>query len=224
MLIDSTLKFKLKKKYGTEEVFVVPRDTLGKTNDKFTPRNKSMDYTQLQSKGRFILRSDAEYNAALMQVIPYILVLDSTGTKLYVSRRKAGEERLQGKLSFFGGHINPCDFNSNIVLTAAERELSEEVKHQKAAGSGLSFIGYVKDESSATSEHFGVVFSTSVNWAKINEEDNLSGSWMTFQEIFVNYGSFESWAKYIIDQIFLWRKEGHKMLLPMGEEGGIYCD
>ena len=50
-----------------------------------------------KAQGRFIMRHDAEYNRDFFQLIPYVLVLNSKGDKVYAARRIGGDPNLSEK-------------------------------------------------------------------------------------------------------------------------------
>lgn len=194
---------RLKDKYGDEKVFIVPYSLTTKINDLFNPgfENKRLAET-FEHHGNFIFRYDAEYNESFQQIIPYIIIVNKNADKIYVSERIAGEERLRHKLSFFGGHINPCDHTglTNIVINAAKRELNEEVNVTNLGD--FYPVGTVRDKASTTPDHLGFVYSVEVDDASIKETDNLKGKWMTYNDVITEYSNFEGWARYIIDFIF----------------------
>jgi hypothetical protein len=37
----------------------------------------------------------------------------------------------------------------------------------------------------------------------VKEKENLKGMWMTFEELKENYSKFESWARHILDFLFV---------------------
>lgn len=190
---------KLRKKYGDEEVLVCHKTSAFDVKDKFSVAKKDV-YTNLARTGRFIKRYDAEYNPVYLQLIGYVVVTDLSENLFFVSRRKAGEERLKGKWSFFGGHTNPCDMGLDTVMNAAIRELNEEVDCDVCGP--LQYRGLVRDDLGPTPEHLGVVFQASVNKATIKETNNLEGRWMNKKELFSHYQDFEAWGQYIIDHIY----------------------
>ena len=190
---------KLRKKYGDEEVLVCHKTSAFDVKDKFSVAKKDV-YTNLARTGRFIKRYDAEYNPVYLQLIGYVVITDLSENLFFVSRRKAGEERLKGKWSFFGGHTNPCDMGLDTVMNAAIRELNEEVDCDVCGP--LQYRGLVRDDLGPTPEHLGVVFQASVNKATIKETNNLEGKWMNKKELFTHYKDFEAWGQYIIDHIY----------------------
>lgn len=202
-MADVMSKAMLKNKYGNEQVFVIPYMLTTDIPDLFTAGNISNNnLCTFEGKGHFVFRCDAEYNNSVQQIIPYIAVLSDDLKRIYVSERIAGEERLQKKLSFFGGHINPCDSaaGNSLVLNAAERELKEEVALNNRTV--LMPVGTVRDMASSTPDHIGLVFSTTAKSAKIKEVEGMNGRWMTFDQVITDYTKFEGWARYIIDYVF----------------------
>lgn len=201
-------KAKLRDKYGDEQVFVVPYTMTTDIPDLFTAKRiTARDLNSIEVKGKYILRYDAEYNNEFQQIIPYIIVTSEDLKRIYVSERIAGEERLRQKLSFFGGHINPCDASTgkSIIVNGAKRELNEEVK---LIGAGqLKAIGTVRDKGSTTPDHTGIVLSITAKEAEIKETDGMNGKWMTLDQVITDYAKFEGWARYIIDHVF---KSGKK--------------
>ncbi|MCY7865977.1 NUDIX domain-containing protein [Bacillus spizizenii] len=203
MYIDKATRQKLKDKYKDEKVFVVPFDSVTHIPDKFSPNNEDIKLlNKYDTKGKYILRHDAEYNPAFQQLIPYVLITDATGEKYFVSKRIAGDTRLLGKLSLgFGGHINPCDGALAVILAALHRELSEEVEIDMVEDS-IEFLGNVRDLTSTTPDHLGFAFTVKANQVRIKEDDVLEGLWMSKQELIENYFGFESWSRYIIDHFY----------------------
>lgn len=198
-MLDAFEKAKLKNKYQSEQVYVVPTMYLNTVADKFQPGVAKTNFRN----GKFVFRYDAEYNIALQQIIPYILVLNADNTKVYVTKRIAGEERLRDSYALgCGGHINPCDAGGNLVINAAYREMNEELDVVKENGSEFEIVGTVRALTSATSEHLGIVMKITAKSAEVKEKESLEGFWMTKEQLFDNYERFESWAQYIIDYLF----------------------
>lgn len=197
-MIDPALKATLQKKYGTEQVYIIPLAYATSVSDKFAPGKPQNVYG-----GSFVLRSDAEYNEALIQIIPYILVVNKAHDKMYVTKRIAGEERLRDSLALgCGGHINPCDFGADFIGNAANREMNEELNIRLAKDTDLVTVGTVRDLNSATKEHLGIVMIATAGTVSVKEKDTLKGYWMTYDELVANYANFESWAKHILDYMF----------------------
>lgn len=194
----------LKAKYKDEKVFVVPSNLIQNIGDKFTKaKHDTSIWKKYDNLGIYIPRYEAEYNLAFQQIIPYFLVSNMDETKFYVAKRIQGDSRLVDKLSLgFGGHINDCDGTNEAVFKALVREMNEELNIEP--NSPFKFIGYMRDLTSETSEHFGLVFiiKSKEDDISIKETDNLEGIWMTKQEMFDAYGKFENWAKYLLDYLY----------------------
>lgn len=83
----------------------------------------------------FVPRWLAEKDKTILQLIPYVICIDSNGKLLSYSRKGGGEGRLEGKKSIgIGGHVNDGDKPKktrkntwNTVLIGAARELAEEL-------------------------------------------------------------------------------------------------
>ena len=195
---------KLKEKYGDEKVFVITPDVVSGIPDKFTKqRHDANIWSKYDNIGKYIPRWQAEYNYAFQQLIPYFLVCNQDETKYFVSKRLKGDHRLNNKLSLgFGGHIDECDGYNECVLHALGREMNEELIIEPI--SKAQFIGTIRDLTSDTNDHFGLAFIIKAEEDKveINEKDKLEGVWMSKEELFEHYYSFENWSKYIIDYLY----------------------
>ena len=116
----------------------------------------------------FHLRSEAEKDEGLKQIIPYILFVNENGEVFsYVRGKQAGETRLIGNRSVgIGGHINPVDeslFSSPSVssdmqtyLEAVRREIDEEVIVRAPYDPVITAL--INDDSNPVGRvHFGIV-------------------------------------------------------------------
>lgn len=197
-------KEQLKAKYKDEKVFVIPSNLVQNINDKFTYVNKDENiWTKYDNLGIYINRYEAEYNNAFQQVIPYFIISNESETKYFVGKRIKGDTRLEGMLSLgFGGHINDIDGNIEIVKKAINREMNEELNIEPI--SNFKYIGTMRDLTSETNDHFGLIFMLKANESSISikETDNLEGIWMTKEEMYDKYGKFENWSKYILDYLY----------------------
>ena len=190
----------LKNKYKDEKVLVTLRTAVSIIPDGFT---QGKEYNGIfETANKFIYRFDAEYNPAVVQLIPYTLVTNTTEDKLFVTKRIAGEERLQQQLSLgSGGHVNPEDFGSDTLLTAAIRELKEEL--EISLKEKPIRYGTVRDLNSTTDDHLGLVFVVHSDDVQVKEKDILVGQWLDMPGIVDNFYKLESWAKLIADHLFL---------------------
>ena len=204
---------KLKEKYKDEKVYVIPANLVLNIQNRFSHVKKYRNYRNLLSlieyKGLFIPRYQAEYNIAMQQIIPYTIVLNDKG-QFYISERIGGDCRLEKTLSIgFGGHINPIDLsniskenNFSLLNCAADRELNEELSIKNII-KPKKVLGFVRDLSSNTAEHLGVIYIITVKEkVTIKEKDKLKGSWMSMEQLINKYYSFESWSRFLIDYLF----------------------
>lgn len=196
----------LKQKYGNEQILVIPTPIVRGVPDGFklipailNPRYAKFEYRYL-----------AEYNYDLTQIVVYVLIFNETGDKLYITKRLGGEERLQQLFSIgAGGHVNINDVGKNILDHAANRELNEELKARLIENTSLKQIGTIRDLSSDTRDHLGIVYRIKADKVAVREKDNLSGQWMDVDQLKENYKSFESWGRIILDTLFkIYNKEG----------------
>ena len=169
---------------------------------QITDKNNSI-WSRYDSLGLYINRWEAEYNDAFYQIIPYIIVTNEDESKFFISKRIKGDERLLDVLSLgFGGHINPIDGFHEVILHGLTRELNEELDIDPI--SRACFVGTIKDSTSPTHEHIGLVFAIKAEKNKvfIKEKNVLEGKWVTKKELFDEYSKFENWSKYIIDYLY----------------------
>lgn len=202
-MVDKVTINQLKRKYKNEKVFVLPANLVNAEN-KFTKMTHTQKiWTKYDGLGQYIYRYEAEYNNAFQQVIPYLLICNNDQSEFFVSERIQGDIRLKGMLSLgFGGHIDEKDGYSNIVFNGLVREMNEELDIIPI--SPYQFIGTIRDLSSKTSEHFGLVFIVKAeqNHISIKETNKLKGKWMTKDQMYDNYEKFENWSKFILDYLF----------------------
>lgn len=194
----------LKNKYGNEKVFVIPYNRIEHIPDKFTYcKHDNSIWTKYDSIGTYVNRWEAEYEPSLQQIIPYFFITNEDNSKIFVAKRIKGDHRLVDSLSLgFGGHIDECDGYSSCVLKCLTREMFEELDIEPLTKA--TYLGTMRDITSPTNDHFGLVFSLKADEDKvfIKEKDKMIGQWMTKQELYDNYHKFENWAKYIIDYLF----------------------
>lgn len=193
-------KSELKAKYKDEEVFVVPYHKIEFINDKFTPiEHSNTIWNMFDAMGEYIPRWNVEGEKLFQQIIPYIVILNESKSKIFTTKRIDGDSRLINKYSIAcGGHINPCDGNNAVILNAAIREFEEEV--EAIPLDGLKIIGYIRDKTSPTCDHTGIVMYVIVeDDIEVKEKDILIGEWKTLNELIDSYETLEGWSKYLTD-------------------------
>lgn len=205
-MINNVLKHHLKTQYGEEQVFVVPYNyTINIPNGFNVLDTRAKDLIRsYESTGIFMKRYDAEYNTSVQQIIPYTLIFSQyKSDKIYVAKRLAGDNRLIDTYSLgFGGHINPED-KPHCITNAAIRELNEEVDIKYPTRKVKpKLVGTARDLVSETKEHLGFIFAVKASGVKIREKDKLKGKWLDIFELVDKYYFFESWSRFIIDELF----------------------
>ena len=151
-------------------------------------------------EGRFVLRSAAESDASIKQVIPYLVLRDGERWFLMRRTRAGGDTRLHDLWSIgVGGHLNPGDLD---VLGGLRREWAEEL----VAGFVPDFapVGLLNDDTTAVgSVHVGVVFIADAAGrpVAIRETEKLAGAFATTAEVAAKRGSMETWSRLIFDDL-----------------------
>lgn len=194
---------KLKKKYKDEKIFVLPANKIN-CKDKFTKmKNDKNIWSKYDNLGLYIPRYEAEYNPAFLQLIPYLIVTNDDQTEFFVTKRIDGDSRLKNKLSLgVGGHIDSIDGTNEVVFKCLVREMNEELFINPI--SPYQFLGTIRDLSSKTAEHLGLLFIVKAEKESLSvkETNKLAGSWMKKEDAFNKYASFENWSQFVLDYLF----------------------
>ena len=157
-------------RYKGERVLVFERrllDELGSFQGVTTDVSHYLDTILDKKNNHFHLRSAAEDDETLKQIIPYVLFVCGDEVFSYVRGKQAGESRLIGNRSIgIGGHINPddgsllfCDTLSSDMATyqwAVSREIDEEVVVNGEIDPVITAL-INDDENSVGRVHFGIV-------------------------------------------------------------------
>ena len=161
---------------------------------------------------RFMRRGDVEEDPTTSQVIPYVVIRNNNRRVLVYNRgSKGGEARLSNKWSIgFGGHINledmlGCQAEADIILIAAAREISEELKGitEDTMENDFQVLGFLYLTDTPVDEvHFGVVLEV-VCWdptvlAPTDEANQLA--WEDSKGL-RNY-ELENWSKIVRDKFY----------------------
>jgi len=193
-----------------EFVFVAPREALFPDcypqgfRGFATPAEADAFLARIRREGFFVEREKAERTPAWKQVIPYCVLAQEGEVLLMRRRSKGGEARLHDKLSIgVGGHINPIDLDAgqDLVLTAARREIEEEIEVRGAFEARLR--GYLNDDSNPVGAvHLGLVCTANPTGpVRIREEDVLEGRMVAVEELRARAAradNFETWSSILI--------------------------
>ena len=148
--------------------------------------------------GRFVLRSTAEVDATLKQVIPYLILRD--GQRWFLMRRTkaGGDARLHDRWSIgVGGHLNPGDGD---VLGGLRREWAEELVADFVPD--FTPVGLLNDDTTPVGAvHIGIVYVADAAGrpVEIRETDKLVGRFAETAEVAAVRDSMETWSRLVFN-------------------------
>lgn len=160
-------------------------------------------------------RKDVEADPTYVQPIPYVILQRASDGRVLGYRRpsKIAENRLAGMRSIgFGGHIEPGDWRlgtdgmrvvANLAITAAQRELREEIG-LRYGDYDLEAIGTVfEDETAVGAVHVGIVMVAlvAVDDVHADEGEIVEPLWYEpadlLRQIEENEDDFERWSRLV---------------------------
>jgi predicted NUDIX family phosphoesterase len=183
-----------------ERVLVVPREAIVPGEGWLGVRRDGVDaaLAVVGREGRFVLRSAAEQDPRLKQVIPYLVLRDGGRWFLMRRTRAGGDARLHDRWSIgVGGHLNPGDVD---VLGGLRREWVEEL----VADFVPDFVpvGLLNDDTTPVGTvHVGIVYVADAagRRVEIRETDKLVGTFATTDEVAAVRDSMETWSRLAFD-------------------------
>ena len=151
----------------------------------------------------FLPRAQAEYDATVKQIIPYVLLRRSGDYFLLRRLKKQTEARLHDKLSLgVGGHINPTEETASDPIEAGlRRELAEEVDVPKITS--LTCVGVLNETTGGVSDyHAALVYVLETTGeVTVRETEKMSGSWATPEELETVREQLETWSQIALDTV-----------------------
>jgi len=169
---------------------------------------------------RFVVRSRAEMDESIKQIIPYNVFLRPYERSVFVYRREpsGGEKRLHGKVSLgIGGHINTNDvpvrcLETKIPIVAFRNGIRREIKEEIATeGTDWPCViqsaryGIINDDSDSVGRvHVGIVCFHYVYDVEILCRDAaLEGLGFIHPDVLRTtfYGDMETWSKLVFDSL-----------------------
>jgi predicted NUDIX family phosphoesterase len=153
-------------------------------------------------------RETVETDESVMQLIPYVLVLNDYKILTYNRLKKSGEQRLRGKCSIgFGGHINDTDSNFE---TGMIREIHQEL-YFPIEKPVFKYRGILLNDANPVGRvHLGIVYTATVHGRnyhpRTHETDKIGIIGMhtrTKLEVAIreNRNLFEEWSAMCIDSL-----------------------
>ena len=152
------------------------------------------------------------YNNEEFIVLNVLLMNTAELIKDYYRSKKIKMHPLTGELKRLKENLAKIVSDSKIVKNISEStynelsEINDEIREEleiRARKLNLNHIGYVRDLSSSTSEHLGVIYYIDTGSVFIREKDKFEGRWISYDELKeVYYGKLESWSRYSIDYLY----------------------
>jgi predicted NUDIX family phosphoesterase len=151
-------------------------------------------------EGRYVVRSEAEHDRRLKQVIPYLVLRDGDRYFLMRRTRGGGDPRLHDLYSIgVGGHLNPEDGGLSGGLA---REWHEEVVADFVPDFRL--VGLLNDDTTEVgSVHLGAVYEGNADGRPvvIRETAKLEGRFASVDETARVRDGMESWSRLVFDRL-----------------------
>lgn len=175
----------------------------------------------------WIERELCESDPLFKQIIPYVIIYDTTNDKFLAYRRKTGDKRLQGKYSIgIGGHINEDDCEDTLtstIISGIVRELTEELGYDKTSIlNGIKpwdyFRGFIYDPSNDVGKvHVGFIFllPAYLDPEKFNFETDEHVFELKSPAELIEIENLETWSEIFLDR-FVNRKQ-HPAFYPYME-------
>ncbi|MBO8161135.1 MAG: hypothetical protein H0Z24_05815 [Thermosipho sp. (in: Bacteria)] len=212
----------LKKKYGDEQVLVVPLKALPELEEGLNLISSKV-IEKLLEQSYFIPRWASDENPEEVEIIPYVVIRTVFTNKVFCVKRISGsnEKRLVNKLSIgIGGHINPDPRDLKgmyLVLASMQRELLEELEFDPKImlKSGLQLLGLIRcTKTSVDKDHIGILFIIIVpddfeDKISVKEVDTLEGKFELIESLKEkwNYDRLENWSKIALDNLVVVKGE-----------------
>lgn len=196
-----------------KEILVISVDTIARSFGfvGVDPDVEDSVYEEIDRKGKWMLRSEAETSPDHKQIIPFVLITSSheNGAVVLGAVRLDGgnDSRLHGRVTIgLGGHVAKTGeaAPSEAIKLAVLKEIEEETgirvpwKHFK-------FIGFVNDDSDDVgSVHYGFVYHLQVSpgpeWTLVRsqEPDKLRLFWAAPKAMGLLHDRLEGWAKLML--------------------------
>lgn len=199
-----------------EQVLVIKRkvfEQVGIFNGLAFDVNRYLDKIFAPGVPCFIPRSQAEKDPSYKQLIPYVIMTCDGKYLTYVRGKRAGETRLVAKRSIgIGGHINPtedmplfgnlCGTNLSIYLSAAQREVAEEVSVETTHTDRV--VALLNDESNEVgSVHLGIVHYWILDAPKVDKREQMitQMAFMAPVELHQLRDTMETWSQLCLDNL-----------------------
>jgi predicted NUDIX family phosphoesterase len=196
-----------------EEICAVPASAVSQRiplNGFMTQTDIVDEFVKLvESQKMFVRRSKAEGDPTLIQPIPCALIRWKQQV-LLLRRNKKGHKLHDKYLLWAGGHVNVSDDSSSILLTALQRELSEEIFIKGAYRVSGAPVGLLRtDEDARASRHIGVLYEITLTSDDValamNQKEfketrgtSMSGKLVDPATLSEIYGMLNDWSRSMV--------------------------
>lgn len=200
-----------------EEICVVPADAVSKDipSKGLIVEHATVDrfVEVVNVHKQFIRRSKAEADPTSIQPIPCAMIRWKDQI-LLLRRNKKGHALHEKYLLWAGGHVNKSDASASILLTALERELSEEIFIKGAYEISERPVGLVRtDENARASRHIGVLYEITLTSGDValalNQQEfketrgtSMSGRLVKPESLREVYDSLNDWSKFMVQHFW----------------------
>jgi predicted NUDIX family phosphoesterase len=185
-----------------ELVYAVPRELLFGGIEPWlgVRRNDVAAIMDRTGSGSYVLRSHAESDPSLKQIIPYLVLRDGDRVFLMRRTRAGGDARLHDLYTIgVGGHLNPGD---GSILGGLEREWGEEMTADFVPE--FEFVGLLNDDTVEVGvHHLGIVFSADAAGrpVTVRETQKLTGSFESVGAARSVYDRMETWSQLVLETL-----------------------
>jgi len=168
--------------------------------------NKKYQYFLLRNETSHEQKLPAEQDINFQQPIAYGIIKYKNKIFIYQRAKKEiiGEPRLALKYSIgIGGHIEPEDDSSDLIIQSLKREIQEELGYKGKFK--INHKGYLNLEKDIVDKvHFGLIYVVEIENNNLNLESHLmNASFKTIPKINSPeiYERLENWSKVLINNI-----------------------
>jgi predicted NUDIX family phosphoesterase len=195
-----------------EEMVMVVRRSLLESIGMFQGLNFAVDRylpsILSRSHNFFALRSSAETDSGLKQIIPYAILVCEGKVLRYKRGKKAGEQRLVAKGSIgIGGHMNDHDeglfaLDKEAYLAGVQREIDEELNVKAPVTNRIAAL--INDDSNEVGRvHLGVIHVLQLAEPKAEKREAmiLNIDFLTPDELRAEFTTLESWSQICVTHL-----------------------
>lgn len=193
MYLDVRRQIQLKKMFGDEQVYVIPRHIFPLQVEGFVPYKmkavKNHFLTTILNQGQFMFHYDVEDQSALFQIVFFFII---KGDNQYLANcNELGFKKHIATTT----HLTP---GHDIKKTISSLIL-EEISYLPQSSANL--IGFVRNNNGQNMGHLGFVFEIELTKDEILELEKRGRVFVNFKTLQDKYILFDNWAKAYINEM-----------------------